>query len=104
MSWFVLALVMPVIVAWNDGSTYYFGLSVSVAGLILYFLNIALIRAYIPKRAPDTLQDEAWEETAGTGVVPKWESIIGMIGMGFMPSGIVVIILLWAGVIINRSV
>lgn len=103
MSWFILALAMPVIVAWYNGSTYFFGLSVSVVGLILYFLNIALIRAYIAKRAPDTLRDDSWEKTARTGVVPKWVSVIGMVGMGFVPSGIVVIILLKVGVIINMS-
>ena len=104
MSWFVFALVMPVLVAWNNGSTYYFGLSISVAGLILYFLNIALIRAYISKRAPETLRDESWEETAGTGIVPKWLSAIGMVGMGFVPSGIVVVILLWVDIIKNMSI
>lgn len=57
---------------------------------ILYILNILLIRHYIEKDVPGLLEIDAvlpppvkgqnylWEMTAGTGIVPKWVSWIGM--------------------------
>lgn len=61
-----------------------------VLGLVLYFLNIALIRYYIQKNARGVLEldelygrpmedgDYLWEKTAGIGMVPKWVSGIGI--------------------------
>ena len=41
------------------------------------------------------MADEArWEATAGKGIVPKWVSVIGLIGIAFVPSGLVVVLLL----------
>ena len=103
MSWLILALVIPVLVAWRDGSTYTFGFELTAVGIALYFLNIFLLRAYIGKRAPTTLENGSWELTAGTGIVPKWVSAIGLIGMGLIPLGFIVVLLLWLGVIANRA-
>ena len=103
MSWFFLALVIPILVALFEGSTYSFGFSVAGVGIILYFLNIFLIRAYIGEKAPDTLDNGSWELTAGTGIVPKWVSVIGLIGMGFILAGLIVVLLLLLKLIANRA-
>jgi len=58
--------------------------------VVLYGLNIVLIRHYIEKHVPGLLDVDAalplpekeqnylWETTAGTGIVPKWVSWVGM--------------------------
>jgi hypothetical protein len=103
MSWFFLALIIPIIVAWLNGSTYTFASSVLVIGVLLYFINIFLIRYFIQKRAPSILEDDSWEMTAGPGIVPKWVSALGIVGLGFIPSGLVVALLLWLGVVANKA-
>lgn len=103
MSWLVLAFIIPIVVALIDGSTYFFGFSISGFGLFLYVINNVLIRYFINKRAPGTFEDGSWEMTAGSGIVPKWVSVFGLLGMGFVPSGLVVALLLWLGLIFNRA-
>jgi hypothetical protein len=103
MSWFFLALIIPLLVAFVDGSTYSFGFSVTGAGIVLYFLNIFLVRAYIGQRAPDTLENDTWESTAGTGIVPRWVSVLGLFGMGLIPAGIILVLLLFLKIITNRA-
>ena len=103
MSWLTLALAIPVLVALEGGSTYAFAFSVSGIGLAMYFANIALIRLFISHRAPSTLIDDTWEQTAGKGIVPKWVSALGLVGMGFIPSGLIVALLLFFGFLANRA-
>lgn len=103
MSWLVIAFVVPLLVAWQDGTSYAFAFSVSAAGVVMYFVNIALIHYYISRRAPETLADDSWELTAGTGIVPRWVSVIGLVGMGFAPSGLLVALLLYLGVFVDRG-
>lgn len=103
MSWLILALAIPVLVVLNDGSTYTFAFSITGIGLVMYFANIVLIRLFILRRAPSTLIDDTWEQTAGIGVVPKWVSILGLIGMGFIPSGLLAALLLFFGFVENRQ-
>lgn len=98
-----IAFAIPVIVAIIDGSTYAFAFSVSGIGLVLYLTNVFLIRWFIAKRAPLMLHDDDWEETAGTGIVPRWVSEIGLIGIAFVPSGLFVALLLWLGVVSLRT-
>ena len=88
LPWFLLALVIPIVVAWLDGSTYAFAVSVIVIGIIFYFINTFLIRYFIKRQAPTSLDEGWWELTAGTGIVPKWVSSLGLFGTGFIPSGI----------------
>ncbi len=102
MSWLILALAIPVLIAWQDGSTYTFAFSVSGVGLTMYFANIALIRFYISHREPSTLIDDTWEQTAGKGIVPNWVSVLGLVGTGFIPSGLIVALLLFFGLLANR--
>jgi hypothetical protein len=52
---------------------------------MLYFMNVSLIRRYIEQRTPDLASTEevapgvqAWELTAGVGIVPKWVSLLGL--------------------------
>lgn len=64
-----------------------------ILGIALYLTNIFLIRYYIKKRASGVVElDELygkpmkdgeylWEKTAGTGIVPKWVSFIGICAM-----------------------
>lgn len=56
-----------------------------------HLISASLIGYYIEKHAPDLASrgeivpgTEAWELTAGLGVVPKWVSWIGMLSIGFM--------------------
>jgi hypothetical protein len=70
------------------GWSYY---AICVVGLVFcYVVSASLTRAYIERRAPEFASNEeavpglqAWELTAGTGIVPKWVSWVGMLGMGF---------------------
>lgn len=103
MSWLVIAFVIPIVVAWLNGSTYSFAFSVFGVGILLYFINVFLIRYFIKGRAPSTLENGSWETTAGTGMVPKWVSAVGLVGTGFVPSGLIVALPLWLGVIASKA-
>lgn len=103
MSWLIIAFAIPIVVAWREGSTYIFAFSLSGVGLAAYFVNTALIGYFSTRGAPATLENDTWEQTAGKGVVPKWVSIIGLIGMAFIPSGLIIVALLFFGVVVDRS-
>lgn len=67
----------------------YHALVISV-GVVLYLVNNFLIVGFIRKRAPEFASSEEslpglqkWELTAGTGVVPKWVSFIGLVSIAF---------------------
>jgi hypothetical protein len=54
-------------------------------GVVLYFVNISLVQIFIRKHAPEynSLDEvspgtQAWELTAGRGIVPRWVSWIGL--------------------------
>lgn len=77
------------------------GVIITVLGVVAYIVNIALIQHYINKRMPEVLGiyekfhdgSFAWEHTAGTRTVPKWVSLIGLIGVGLFVLGIIIIII-----------
>lgn len=57
----------------------------TVLAILLYVLNSVLIKRYISRRAPAFASTEdvepgvqAWELTAGAGIVPRWVSGIGL--------------------------
>ena len=61
------------------------------AGVVLYLVSNFLTVNFIRKRTPDFASDEEvmqgvqkWELTAGTGVVPKWVSLIGLLAIAFV--------------------
>jgi len=65
------------------------GVVLCVAGVGLYLGNVLLIRSYIIKRAPGFANDRMWEMTAGTGIVPKWVSFLGLLAIpAFIAAGI----------------
>ena len=102
MVWLLCSLIFPVLVALLNGSTYFFSFSVVGVGVIFYLLNVFLIRRFIVQSAPKKANDVDFESTAGMGIVPKWVSIIGLIGLGFIPSGFLVTLLLFFNLIENR--
>jgi hypothetical protein len=73
------------------GLSFWWGaLFIGTLGVLLYFGNIYLTGHFINKKAPGVLELDAaegkpmkdgeyfWEKTAGTGIVPKWVSWIGI--------------------------
>ena len=103
MFWLLASFAIPVYVAVQDGSTYTFAGSLIGIGVILYFVNLLLIRHFLLINAPGTIEDGSWEATAGTGAVPRWVSALGLIAVGLVPAGIVVALLLFFGVVVNRG-
>lgn len=93
-----LGVGIPVYVA-KDGSSYTFAACVSATGLVLCIMNAALMAFFIRRRAPLAWHAGEWEMTAGTGVVPKWVSEIGMIGAGLIAGGGFVALLVAVGVV-----
>jgi hypothetical protein len=77
-------------------------------GSLLLLCNVFLSRFFINKKAPGVLElDEAygrpmkngeylWEKTAGTGIVPKWVSWIGISSYACF-AGILVWLIIWLG-------
>jgi hypothetical protein len=60
-------------------------------GVVLYLVNNFLIVGLVRRRAPDFASDDEvmpgvqkWELTAGTGIVPKWVSFIGLLSIAFV--------------------
>ncbi len=60
-------------------------------GLGLYFVSNYLTVNFVRKRAPGFASKEevvpgvqAWELTAGTGIVPRWVSFIGLLAIAFV--------------------
>jgi len=59
-------------------------------GLLSYLISVTLIGAFIERRAPEMATNEEvlpgvqkWELTAGTGVVPQWVTLIGLVSLAF---------------------
>jgi hypothetical protein len=101
-TWLSLSLVIPIAAAWLNGSNYTFAFGVSTVGIALHFINHFLIRYIIKKRTLSGPKNSSGERTAGTGIIPKWVSALGLVGLGFTPSGLIIALLLWLG-IINKA-
>lgn len=66
------------------------GVFLFLLGVILYIINVRLIVYFIDSKVPGLLnidlmlpppekgEEYLWEKTAGTGIVPKWVSWIGL--------------------------
>ena len=94
---------IPIYVAFESGSSYTFAFSLSLIGLVLYFVNIYLIRFFLLRQAPHTIRLGTWDQTAGKNIVPRWVSEIGLIAIAFVPSGILITLLIYFGLIANRG-
>lgn len=57
------------------------GVALGIVSFVLYLGSATLIRLYIMKRTPELANDESWELTAGTGIVPKWVSLVGLLAI-----------------------
>lgn len=99
MSWFFLSAIIPIVVAWQNGSSYVFAFSLVGVGIALHVVTVFLTRLFLKRRTLGTLEGGTWETTAGTGIVPRWVSALGMVGFGLFVSGLVVVLLLWLGAI-----
>jgi len=71
-----------------------------VLAIGLYLLNITLIQYFIKKRSPEFSDDQMWAFTAGTGIVPKWVSSIGL----FSISAAIAAVLPWVIAILKAIV
>lgn len=98
----VAGLAIPIIAAVQAGSTYKFAFSIGAFGVALYLASNFLTFHFIKKRAPQFDNQRDWETTAGLGIVPKWVSEIGLLGMGLAPSGLIVAALLFFDLISHR--
>ena len=89
---------------------FYWGIALTGGGLVGYFVNKILLIYFIRKNRPELIDEDIelgplpnrsyrWEQTAGTGIVPRWASAIGLLAVGGFVAGIVVLIvgfLRWA--------
>lgn len=103
MFWLFASFGLPIFVAIQDGSTYAFAGSLIGVGVVLHFANVFLIRHFLLRNAPETIDQGTWEATAGKGVVPRWVSVLGLIAVGIIPAGIVVGVLMFFGIVANRG-
>lgn len=89
----ILAAAIGVAVKWSliqiGAPSWSYYPVVVVLAVVLHLINVILIRRYISRRAPAFASTDevspgvqAWELTAGTGVVPEWVSLIGLAAMG----------------------
>ena len=96
--WFLAPIIIAVenpIFYIENSLCYGYAFGVLIAGAILYFFNVFLIYLYHSRRTPELLANDTWDITAGTGIVPMWVSKIGLLASGLIPSGIVLVVLVF---------
>lgn len=83
------------------------GIVLIVVALILYVGNVLLIKWFIERRAPGLLDIDLalpkprdgepylWERTAGTGIVPRWVSVLGLASIPLGLAGLIVLVIAW---------
>lgn len=64
-------------------------LSAIAAGIGMNVINRILITAYIEKKTPEFNNPIMRDLTAGTGIVPKWVSLLALVGYILVIAGIV---------------
>lgn len=84
--WLIATVVVPILVCWHKGTTYIFAFSLIGLGVLLYTVGNILTVSYGRRRGPD-----------GAVVIPRWVSEVTLLGMGFVPSGLTILTLLWLG-------
>lgn len=95
---FVLAVAAMRITRYFELEKWQVSVGLLVLAVVLYLVNITLIQLYIKKRASDFASSDevmpgvqAWELTAGLGIVPKWVSWIGLLAI----SALITAVLPW---------
>ena len=80
------------------------GVILIIIAIAFYIINISLLNYFINKDIPglidadsslpepDKDEEYLWERTAGTGVVPKWVSVIGLAVYPLLLVGIVLVV------------
>ncbi|MBL7047542.1 MAG: hypothetical protein ISR95_07970 [Candidatus Marinimicrobia bacterium] len=82
LAWmFILAAISMKVMRAFDLQRLEVSLVLIIMGIFLYVISMVLTKKYITKKAPEFANDESWELTAGLGVVPKWVSNLGLIGI-----------------------
>ena len=94
---------IPIYVALKNGSSFAFAFGMCALGVSLYFVNIFLIKHYISRHSPTVFLTNTWERTEGNNIVPRWVSEIGLAAVAFIPSGLVIAVLIYLGVIANNG-
>jgi hypothetical protein len=81
----IIAMIVKFFLVQIGAPSWSYYVTLPILAAILYVINASLIKSYIEKHAPDfastkKISDDMqkWELTAGTGVVPKWVSWIGL--------------------------
>ncbi len=81
------------------------GIGLIVTAVILYVGNALLIKWFIDRRAPGLLDADLalptprdgepylWERTAGTGIVPRWVSILGLASILLGLAGLIILVI-----------
>ena len=64
-------------------------MSLLCVGLLLYVVSAFLTHRYIRQRSPEFASDEMWELTAGIGIVPRWVSLIGIVGFSAIGAAVI---------------
>ena len=90
--WLIATVVVPILVCWHSGTTYIFAFSLIALGVLLYTLGCILTVSYGKTRGAD-----------GAVAIPRWVSDVTLLGMGFVPSGLTILTLLWLGLIAQHQ-
>lgn len=104
----LLALALVLFVVGAFGITFLGGLVLVLLGVALHFVNVVLIGHYINAKVPGLLEADAaidatfgppqrgerrlWEYTAGTGIAPKWASMLGLLSPPSFAAGVIVLV------------
>jgi|CZCA01.1.fsa_nt_gi hypothetical protein len=85
---FLFAVVGMRITRYLGVEKWHVSLGLIALAILLHFVNVLLIWYFIKKKTPDFASTEEvfpgihkWELTAGTGIVPKWVSVIGLLAI-----------------------
>jgi len=103
----ILAMMTASLFLKLTGLSFWWGAAfLAFLGILLYLINIYLIRYFIKKKAPGVLEldnvygkpmkdgEYLWEKTAGTGIVPKWVSWFQICSYACF-AGIVIWLITW---------
>jgi hypothetical protein len=80
------------------------GIVLLAIGVALHVGSTVLMKLYLDRRAPGLLDEDAaagpgpdgrygWERTAGTGVVPRWVSALGLLSIPIGLLGVIILVL-----------